>query len=238
MPLTAKLMASFCVRPDAPASLVDKIEQVVRLIRSKGVGVYFITQNPIDIPDSIAGQLNNRIQHKLNAFTPRDQKAVRSAAETFRANPGVDVAAAITQLQIGEALVSLLQPDGATSPVTRTLIRAPQSRVGPLTADERRMIITTDAIGNRYDTPIDRESAEELLAAKSAEALAAAAQTKAENDMKRAEASQAQAAARAAKAAERARIAEERAAASSPWGRAMDSATRAAGSSIGRQVAN
>ncbi|WP_334655358.1 helicase HerA-like domain-containing protein [Sphingomonas panaciterrae] len=223
---------------DAPASLVDKIEQVVRLIRSKGVGVYFITQNPIDIPDSIAGQLNNRIQHKLNAFTPRDQKAVRSAAETFRANPGVDVAAAITQLQIGEALVSLLQPDGAPSPVTRTLIRAPQSRVGPLTADERRMIITTDAIGNRYDTPIDRESAEELLAAKSAEALAAAAQTKAENDMKRAEASQAQAAARAAKAAERARIAEERAAASSPWGRAMDSATRAAGSSIGRQVAN
>ncbi|MDF2494466.1 helicase HerA-like domain-containing protein [Sphingomonas sp.] len=223
---------------DAPSSLVDKIEQVVRLIRSKGVGVYFITQNPIDIPDAVAGQLNNRIQHKLNAFTPRDQKAVRSAAETFRANPGVDVAAAITELQIGEALVSLLQPDGAPSPVTRTLIRPPQTRVGPLASNEREMIVTTDAIGDRYDTLIDRESAEELLAAKGAEAAAAAAQAKAESDMKRAEAIRAKDEARAAKAAERARIAEQRAAGSSPWGRAMDSATRAAGSSIGRQVAN
>src|ERR1044071_9271509 len=102
---------------DAPAALLEKVEQVVRLIRSKGVGVYFITQNPIDIPDTVAAQLNNRIQHKLNAFTPRDQQAVKSAADTFRPNPAIDVASAITELKIGEALVSLLQPDGSPEPV-------------------------------------------------------------------------------------------------------------------------
>ena len=110
---------------DAPKALLDKVEQVVRLIRSKGVGVYFITQNPIDVPDAIAAQLNNRIQHKLNAFTPRDQQAVRAAATTFRANPDVDVATVITELKIGEALVSLLQPDGSPAPVQRTLIAPP-----------------------------------------------------------------------------------------------------------------
>ena len=150
----------------------------MRLIRSKGVGVYFITQNPIDIPDTVAGQLGNRVQHKLNAFTPRDQTAVQAAAETFRANPGVDVATAITELKVGEALVSLLQPDGAPSPVQRTLIKPPGSRVGPVTPVERGVLIQTDAIGDKYDTLIDRESAEELLAAKSAEATAAAAQAK------------------------------------------------------------
>ncbi|HEX8418869.1 MAG TPA: helicase HerA-like domain-containing protein, partial [Sphingomonas sp.] len=115
----------------APKALLEKIEQVVRLIRSKGVGVYFITQNPIDIPDTVAGQLGNRVQHALRAFSPRDQAAVRSAAETFRANPGVDVATAITELKVGEALVSLLQADGAPTPVERTLIKPPASRVGP-----------------------------------------------------------------------------------------------------------
>src|SRR5215208_2012654 len=129
---------------DAPPALVEKVEQVVRLIRSKGVGVYFITQNPIDIPDRIAAQLGNRIQHKLNAFTPRDQQAVKAAADTFRPNPAIDVASAITELKIGDALVSLLQPDGSPAPVERILIKPPASRVGPLTPEERKIMITTD----------------------------------------------------------------------------------------------
>ncbi|OWK30638.1 helicase HerA-like domain-containing protein [Sphingomonas mucosissima] len=212
---------------DAPAALVDKIEQVVRLIRSKGVGVYFITQNPIDIPDAIAGQLNNRIQHKLNAFTPRDQAAVRSAATTFRASPGVDVAAAITELKIGEALVSLLQPDGAPSPVTRCLVRPPASRVGPLTAEERAVLLATDAIGAKYDQAVDRESAAELLAARAA----AGAE-------ERAQAAGGQAADAREKADAKATRAAEREQAASPWNQAIASATRAGGSSIGRQVAN
>ncbi|MET1112336.1 MAG: helicase HerA-like domain-containing protein, partial [Allosphingosinicella sp.] len=166
----------------APPALLEKIEQVVRLIRSKGVGVYFITQNPIDIPDAVAGQLGNRIQHALRAFTPRDEKAVRSAAETFRANPNLDVATAITELKVGEALVSLLQPDGSPSPVERTLIRVPGSRVGPVTPQERAVLVQTDSIGSKYDTPIDRESAEELLVAKSGEAQAAAAEAKAKEE--------------------------------------------------------
>jgi DNA helicase HerA-like ATPase len=223
---------------DAPDALVDKIEQVVRLIRSKGVGVYFITQNPSDIPDTVAGQLNNRIQHKLNAFTPRDQAAVRSAAETFRANPGIDVASAITELKIGEALVSLLQPDGSPSPVQRTLIKPPASRVGPVSKTERGMIVETDAVGDKYDTVVDRESAEELLSAKTAEAAAAAAEARASGDAEKAAAVKAKEEARTAKEAERARIAAEKEAAHSPWNKAVTSATRAAGSSIGRQVAN
>jgi uncharacterized protein len=171
---------------DAPKALLEKIEQVVRLIRSKGVGVYFITQNPIDIPDTVAGQLNNRVQHKLNAFTPRDQAAVKAASETFRANPGVDVATAITELKIGEALVSLLQPDGSPSPVERTLIKPPASRVGPLDPKERGVMIATDAVGDKYDTLVDRESAEEILSAKSSQAAAAAAEAKATSEAEKA----------------------------------------------------
>ncbi|UVO51929.1 DUF853 domain-containing protein [Sphingomonas sp. SUN019] len=234
---------------EAPKALLEKIEQVVRLIRSKGVGVYFITQNPIDIPDTVAGQLGNRVQHALRAFTPRDQAAVKSAAETFRANPGVDVATAITELKVGEALVSLLLPDGSPSPVERTLIKPPASRVGPVTPVERGVLIQTDAIGDKYDTLVDRESAEELLSAKTAEAAAAAAAERAQNDAEKAAAVQAKADAVAAKEAERARIAAdkeavrqtreaERAAANSPWNKAVTSATRAASSSVGRQVAN
>jgi uncharacterized protein len=234
---------------EAPKALLEKIEQVVRLIRSKGVGVYFITQNPIDIPDTVAGQLGNRVQHALRAFTPRDQAAVKSAAETFRANPGVDVATAITELKVGEALVSLLLPDGSPSPVERTLIKPPASRVGPVTPVERGVLIQTDAIGDKYDTLVNRESAEELLSAKTAEAAAAAAATRAQNDAEKAAAVQAKADATAAKEAERARIAAdkdaarqtkeaERAAANSPWNKAVTSATRAASSSVGRQVAN
>ena len=177
---------------DAPPGLLEKVEQVVRLIRSKGVGVYFITQNPIDIPDKVAAQLNNRIQHKLNAFTPRDQQAVKAAADTFRVNPEIDVATAITELKIGEALVSLLQPDGAPSPVQRTLIKPPSSRVGPLTPEERKVIVSTDAIGAKYDTLLDpRVSAEEILKAKADEAAAAAAAAKAQTDAEKAAAEKA-----------------------------------------------
>jgi DNA helicase HerA-like ATPase len=234
---------------EAPKALLDTIAQVVRLIRSKGVGVYFITQNPIDIPDMVAGQLGNRVQHALRAFTPRDQAAVRSAAETFRANPGVDVATAITELKVGEALVSLLQPDGSPTPVERTLIRPPASRVGPITPVERKVMIETDAIGAKYDTVVDRESAEELLAAKTAEASAAAAEAKATTVAEKAAAAQAKVEAKAAREAERMRAADQReadraqrdadrAAANSPWTKMATSATRAASSSIGRQVAN
>ncbi len=234
---------------DAPKALLDKIEQVVRLIRSKGVGIYFITQNPIDIPDTVAGQLGNRVQHALRAFTPRDQAAVRSAAETFRANPGIDVATAITELKVGEALVSLLQPDGSPSPVERTLIKPPTSRVGPVTPQERGVMIQTDAIGDKYDTAVDRESAEEILAAKTQEAAASAAAARAADDAEKAAAVQAKQDAQAAKEAARAAAAQakaeaqaqraaEREAANSPWAKAMTSATRAASSSIGRQVAN
>ena len=229
----------------APKALLDKIEQVVRLIRSKGVGVYFITQNPIDIPDTVAGQLGNRVQHALRAFTPRDQAAVRSAAETFRANPGVDVATAITELKVGEALVSLLQADGSPTPVERTLIKPPASRVGPVTPVERGVLIQTDAIGAKYDVAIDRVSAEELLGAKAQEAAAAAAAAKATTESAKAAAAQAKADAQAAKAAavqqreaDRTAAAAQREAANSPWTKMATSATRAASSSIGRQVAN
>ncbi len=235
---------------DAPKALLEKIEQVVRLIRSKGVGVYFITQNPIDIPDTVAGQLNNRVQHKLNAFTPRDQAAVKAAAETFRANPGVDVATVITELKIGEALVSLLQPDGSPSPVERTLIKPPASRVGPLDAKERGVMIATDAIGDKYDALIDRHSAEEILAAKSSEAAAAAAQAKASDEAAKAAAAQAKIDAIAAKEAARqqlaaqkeadrqAAIAAKEAAKPTMMDKVIQSATRSASSSVGRAVAN
>lgn len=234
---------------EAPKALLEKIEQVVRLIRSKGVGVYFITQNPIDVPDTVVGQLGNRVQHALRAFTPRDQAAVRSAAETFRANPGVDVATIITELKVGEALVSLLQADGAPTPVERTLIKPPASRVGPITPAERKVMIETDAVGAKYDTLVDRESAEELLAAKTQEASAAAAEAKATTEAEKAAATQAKLDAKTAKEAERTRIAEQREAdrqqreadreaANSPWTKMATSATRAASSSIGRQVAN
>lgn len=217
---------------EAPEALLEKVEQVVRLIRSKGVGVYFITQNPIDVPDSVAGQLGNRVQHALRAFTPKDEKAIRAAAETFRANPDVDVATAITELKVGEALVSLLQPDGAPSPVERTLIKPPASRVGPLTPEERAQIRAYDAVGDKYDTAIDRESAEEILAAKAGAAAEAARAAK-----EAAEAEKAAAEAEKIAAREAARAAKE-AAQPSTMDRMIQSAARSASSSIGRQVAN
>ena len=148
---------------DAPRALIDKIEQVVRLIRSKGVGVYFVTQNPLDIPDKVLGQLGNRIQHALRAFTPRDQKAVRAAAETFRANPAFDAVTAIKELGVGEALVSTLGGKGVPGMVERTLVRPPSSRLGPAKVAERKAIIEESMLGRRYAQAIDRKSAYESL---------------------------------------------------------------------------
>jgi len=148
---------------DAPKALIDKVEQVVRLIRSKGVGVYFVTQNPLDIPDKVLGQLGNRIQHALRAFTPRDQKAVRAAAQTFRANPAFDAATAIKELGVGEALVSTLGGKGIPGRVERTLIRPPSSRLGPAKPAERKEIIEESMLGRRYSETIDRKSAYESL---------------------------------------------------------------------------
>lgn len=148
---------------DTPKALMEKIEQVVRLIRSKGVGVYFVTQNPLDVPDKVLGQLGNRIQHALRAFTPRDQKAVKAAAETFRQNPKLDVEEVITQLGVGEALVSVLEKKGVPSIVQQTLIRPPSSRLGPATAKERAETFGNSPLSGKYDTPVDRESAYEIL---------------------------------------------------------------------------
>ena len=148
---------------DAPKALLDKIEQVVRLIRSKGVGVYFVTQNPLDIPDKVLAQLGNRVQHALRAFTPRDQKAVKAAAETFRPNPKLDTAKVIMELGKGEALVSFLEGNGTPSMVDHTLIRPPSARVGPVTADERKAIIAKSPFKGRYDQSIDPKSAYEIL---------------------------------------------------------------------------
>ncbi|AUX68668.1 ATP-binding protein [Porphyrobacter sp. HT-58-2] len=159
---------------DAPKALQDTIEQVVRLIRSKGVGVFFVTQNPIDIPEEVAGQLGNRVQHALRAFTPRDQRAIRAAAETFRINPKLDVEAAITELKVGEALVSTLDDDGAPTVVERTLIKPPRSRLGPVTPKERAIIQSISPLEGKYDTRVDRDSAAEVLAAKAADAAATA----------------------------------------------------------------
>jgi uncharacterized protein len=156
---------------DAPKVLLDKVEQVVRLIRSKGVGIYFITQSPLDVPDDVLGQLGNRIQHALRAFTPRDQKAVRAAAETFRANPGLDVGEAITELGVGEALVSTLQDKGIPSIVDRTLIRPPASRMGPAAPEERARAAAASPLAGRYDEALDRESAYEILKRRAEEAL-------------------------------------------------------------------
>ncbi len=159
---------------EAPRALLEKVEQVVRLIRSKGVGVFFVTQNPLDIPDTVLGQLGNRIQHALRAFTPRDQKAVRAAAETMRVNPKFDAEKAISELGVGEALVSLLDEKGRPNIVERVWMAAPASRIGPLTDVERRQLLKTSVVAGVYDTTEDRESAYEVLRARTATAAASA----------------------------------------------------------------
>lgn len=166
---------------DAPKALIEKIEQVVRLIRSKGVGVYFVTQNPLDVPDTVLGQLGNRVQHALRAFTPRDQKAVKTAADTMRANPAFDAAAAITELGVGEALISFLDEKGRPNVVERVFVVAPDSRLGPLSDTERKAAITTSVIYGHYEKVEDRESAYERLRAQAAERSAAATEAVAGN---------------------------------------------------------
>ncbi len=220
----------------APQALQEKIEQVVRLIRSKGVGIYFVTQNPIDIPEEVAGQLGNRVQHALRAYTPRDQKAIKAAAETFRVNPRLDVETAITELKVGEALVSVLQQDGSPTPVERTLIKPPRSRLGPLTERERTIIRATSPVAGKYDETIDRESAEEILKARGDEAAAAASAAKAEKEEAKAaaEREKVEARQRAVEARERARLERERKA-NPPMAEEM---VRQVGKSLQRQVAN
>jgi Predicted ATPase len=158
---------------EAPKVLIDRVEQVVRLIRSKGVGVYFVTQNPLDVPETVLAQLGNRVQHALRAYTPREQKAVKVAAETFRPNPEFDCFEAITQLGTGEALVSTLGAKGIPSIVERTLVRPPSSRLGPLTDAERQKVMNVSPVAGQYDKDIDRESAYEILARRADEAAKA-----------------------------------------------------------------
>ncbi len=167
---------------DAPRALLDKIDQVMKLIRSKGVGIWFVTQNPLDVPDSVLAQLGNRVQHALRAFTPRDQKAVRAAAETFRPNPAFSTEEVITQLAVGEALVSPLLDKGIPAVVERALIRPPDSRIGVLTPDERQALINASPLKGKYDTPIDRESAYEILKRRAGQSVEAAQPAPAPNN--------------------------------------------------------
>ncbi len=163
---------------DAPAALLDKIEQVVRLIRSKGVGVYFVTQNPADVPDKVLGQLGNRVQHALRAFSPRDQKSVKAAAETMRDNPALDEATVITQLGVGEALVSCLDEKGTPGIVERALIVPPQAQIGPISEAERKAIIQSSLLAGHYEKVVDRESAYEIIKGRANEKPAEAATPK------------------------------------------------------------
>jgi DNA helicase HerA-like ATPase len=207
----------------APRALVDKIEQVVRLIRSKGVGVYFISQSPLDIPADILGQLGTKVQHALRAFTPRDKKAVRTVADTFRHNPGLDTGTAITQLGTGEALVSVLDEKGAPTQVERILIRPPASRIGPLESTEREGILARSPLKGRYDQEIDRVSAYELLKKRALEEARVEAAEHARLEQEKA-------ANKAAKAKTRSSSRQ------TPWEAAIKSAARSMGNSLGKQI--
>ncbi len=189
---------------DAPKGLLEKIEQVVRLIRSKGVGVYFVTQNPADIPDSVLAQLGNRIQHALRAYTPAEQKGLRAASNSFRANPGFDTAEAIQALGVGEALVSLLDEKGAPTVVAQTKVRPPDSRLGPATDAERAQVIQNSPVRGVYDTTVNRESAEEILKARKAQAERINADAKAAEEAEKARAKAEKDAAKAKAPAKRA----------------------------------
>lgn len=160
---------------DLPKIIEDKVVQVVRLIRSKGVGVYFVTQNPVDIAETVLGQLGNRVQHALRAFTPKDQKAVKSAAETFRTNPKVDVQKSITELGVGEALVSFLDEKGTPEMVEQALVCPPHSQIGPITPEQRKQLMQNSVVAGVYDTPVDRESAFEVLRSRAGVGVGAAA---------------------------------------------------------------
>ncbi|WP_285275613.1 helicase HerA-like domain-containing protein [Halopseudomonas bauzanensis] len=205
---------------DTPKTLVDRIEQVVRLIRSKGVGVYFITQSPLDVPEAILGQLGNRVQHALRAFTPKDQQAVRTAAQTFRSNPMLDTEAAITELGVGEALVSVLDSKGVPTPVQRVLIRPPASQMGPITDQERSTLVQRSVLAGVFDQALDRESAYEILQAQAERALSD------ETVVTR----------RQSEARERRRPAAERSVVADMVRQAGRSAMRAFGTQLGRQI--
>ena len=205
---------------EAPKALIEKVEQVVKLIRSKGVGVYFVTQNPLDIPDAVLAQLGNRIQHALRAYTPREQKAVKAASSTFRPNPEFDAEDVIMQLGVGEALVSTLEPKGVPSIVQRTLIRPPSSRLGPITENERADLLAVSPVAALYDRSVDRESAYEILSAKAEKAAAAEEKRLAEV------------------AEEKERINAEKAARRSSGGSRRQTATEAAVKSITRSIAS
>jgi DNA helicase HerA-like ATPase len=162
---------------DAPKVLIERIELVVRLVRSKGVGVYFVTQNPLDIPDTVLAQLGNRVQHALRAFTPRDQKAVKSAADTMRPRPGLDIGVAITELGVGEALVSFLDEKGRPSPTERVFVLPPASQIGPITAAQRQTLLNESIVAGVYEKALDRESAFEKIKGRTAAKPASAATT-------------------------------------------------------------
>jgi DNA helicase HerA-like ATPase len=217
-PLKPKLVFFFdeahLLFDDIPKTLEEKIEQVVRLIRSKGVGIYFVTQNPLDLPETILGQLGNRVQHALRAFTPKDQKNVKAAAETFRANPRLNVAKAITELAVGEALVSVLDEKGSPGIVERALISPPHSRLGPLTPEERGQLIRGSVLYGYYEKTVDRESAYEKLKAR-------AEQTKVESQRE---------------PVQKRRTAEPKSQTEQLLGAAVKSAAHAIGSQLGRQI--
>ena len=212
---------------DAPKILVDRVEQVVKLIRSKGVGVYFVTQNPLDVPDGVLAQLGNRVQHALRAYTPREQKAVKVAAETFRPNPDFDTMDTITTLGVGEALVSSLEKKGVPSVVQRTLMRPPQSRLGPLTEAERQKIINTSPVAGVYDRSIDRESAFEVLGKRSEQ------RAKAEEEQQKREVEEKE---RESEARKQARTTRGRSNRQSVGEAAIKSVARSVASSLGRAL--
>jgi DNA helicase HerA-like ATPase len=205
---------------NAPRALLEKVEQVVRLIRSKGVGVFFVTQNPLDVPDTVLGQLGNRIQHAMRAYTPREQKAIRVAAQTFRSNPNLDTETAFTQMGVGEALVSTLQAKGVPGIVDRTLIRPPTSRIGPITDQERHEVRSRSPVGSRYDDMLDRESAAEML------------QERAEKAARKAQ----QAEAAAEKEQSKSRPAKRRSTRQSPTEAAVKSFLRSMSTTLGREI--
>ena len=214
---------------DAPQALIDKVEQVVRLIRSKGVGVYFVTQNPADIPEKVLAQLGNRVQHALRAYTPQEQKGVRAAASSFRVNPKIDTETVITELGVGEVLISTLDEKGVPTMVDRAFVVPPAGHIGPITPEQRQQLIANSLVAGVYENAVDRESAYELLQVK-AEARAAEQQQLAEAEA-------------AAKEAEKAAKDEERAAKSSSRNDSLiesvtKSVARSASSSIGRQIGN
>lgn len=219
---------------DAPKGLLEKVEQVVRLIRSKGVGVYFVTQNPADIPDTVLAQLGNRVQHALRAYTPAEQKGLRAAAQSFRTNPAFDTAEAIQGLGVGEALVSTLDEKGAPTVVAQTKIRPPDSRLGPATEAERAAVMAASPVRGTYDTAINRESAEEVLKARRAQA----ARIEAETASAAAEAKAAEKAARSAPAPTRERAAPRPRASSrqTPMEALTKSVLRTAGTTITREL--